>query len=149
VAIIVVLSFFVMQLFVGVIIDNFNTMNKELSSEGGALVTKEQKDWIQVQRTLTRITRSRAWQERRPAGWARGHAWDLTERRGFDALIMLCILLNTLLMAAGESRCRAAGSEPLQSRHTHSPVRAAAGKSRNRAVREPFESAGEPFESRH
>ena len=103
-AIIVVLSFFVMQLFVGVIIDNFNTMNKELSSEGGALVTKEQKDWIQVQRTLTRVESSRAWQERRPDGWARGRAWDVTERAGFDAFVMTCILLNTVLMAAGKSR---------------------------------------------
>jgi hypothetical protein len=99
IAIIVVLSFFVMQLFVGVIIDNFNTMNKELSNQGSALITKEQQDWIAVQKSLLRIDRHKAWTQA-PVDNFGIWAFSITEQAKFDSAIMVCIMMNTILMAA-------------------------------------------------
>ena len=45
-----VTAFFIMNLFVGVMIDKFNEIQKEMN--GSAFLTEEQEEWVKVQRLM-------------------------------------------------------------------------------------------------
>ncbi|GMF38757.1 unnamed protein product [Phytophthora fragariaefolia] len=95
-------SFFVVNLFVGVIIDNFNRMKAALG--GDFMLTPEQKKWIEAQKAASRVGPVRILKPPRQM-WRR-RLFFLVKAQRFEWLIMICIIVNTLLMAAqffGES----------------------------------------------
>ncbi|KAE8884912.1 hypothetical protein PF003_g31106 [Phytophthora fragariae] len=102
IAFMVVGSFFVMNVFVGVIIDNFNTMKAKLG--GDFLLTPEQKKWMEANKSATRIGPIRMLKA--PIQVFRRLCFQIVRTRYFETFVMGCILTNTLLMATqhfGES----------------------------------------------
>ncbi|EGZ10921.1 hypothetical protein PHYSODRAFT_519134 [Phytophthora sojae] len=95
-------SFFVVNLFVGVIIDNFNRMKAALG--GDFMLTPEQKKWVEAQKAASRVGPVRILKPPRQM-WRR-YIFFLVKAQGFEWFIMICIIVNTFLMAAqffGES----------------------------------------------
>ncbi|CEG50199.1 voltage-gated ion channel superfamily [Plasmopara halstedii] len=95
-------SFFVVNLFVGVIIDNFNRMKAALG--GDFMLTPEQKKWIEAQKAASRVGPVRILKP--PKEYFRRHLFNLVTMQRFEWFIMICIIVNTVLMAAqyfGES----------------------------------------------
>lgn len=91
----VVGSQFILNLFVGVVMDNFNKL-KEASEMGGCFVTDEQRDWMDanklgMQAALTKKIQS-------PEGWRAKVYWLVTHSY-FDGLITFFIGMNTVAMA--------------------------------------------------
>ncbi|CBJ26318.1 Voltage Gated Calcium/Sodium Channel subunit alpha [Ectocarpus siliculosus] len=89
-------SYLVMNLFVGVIIDNFNKMKSKAEGDG-VLVTEEQQSWIKTQhmthrlRPLKRVTL--------PGDPVGNWCYKVSHHKWFDASVMICIVLNTIVMA--------------------------------------------------
>lgn len=99
-------SFFVVNLFVGVIIDNFNRMKAALG--GDFMLTPEQKKWIEAQKAASRVGPVRILKP--PRDFVRRHIFHLIKMQHFEWFIMICIIVNTFLMAAqyfGESTLQA------------------------------------------
>lgn len=89
-------SQFVLNLFVGVIMDNFNKI-KEKEEMGSLFVTEEQRRWLEAHRlglskALTKKTEA-------PKGW-RGGFYRLVQKTWFENTITFFILINTLIMAS-------------------------------------------------
>jgi hypothetical protein len=120
-------GFFMMQLFVGVVIDNFNVMKEK--SGGRLFMTASQREWVRLQKALLKVAPERralppplpprSWAHRAKERYETGGAvarlcvsakWQCWRLRrwcfgvvttaSFEPGIMTCILLNTLLMAA-------------------------------------------------
>ena len=96
VAFVVMGAFFVMNLFVGVIIDKFNEM-KEKAEGGSVFLTDEQKNWVSIQRHLSEL-RPMASAERPTEEW-RADVYDFVRQDEFDMFIMANILLNVVFMS--------------------------------------------------
>ncbi|KAG2787764.1 Sodium channel protein [Phytophthora cactorum] len=99
-------SFFVVNLFVGVIIDNFNRMKAALG--GDFMLTPEQKKWIEAQKAASRVGPVRILKP--PRQFLRRQLFYLVKMQRFEWFIMICIIVNTFLMAAqffGESTMQA------------------------------------------
>ncbi|KAL3665815.1 hypothetical protein V7S43_009242 [Phytophthora oleae] len=99
-------SFFVVNLFVGVIIDNFNRMKAALG--GDFMLTPEQKKWIEAQKAASRVGPVRILKP--PRQYFRRQLFFLVKMQRFEWFIMICIIVNTFLMAAqffGESTMQA------------------------------------------
>lgn len=94
VAYIMVGSFFVVNLFVGVIIDNFNKMKAALG--GDFMLTPEQKKWIEAQKAASRVGPVRILKPAKQP--LRRAIFFLVKRQRFEWTIMVCIIVNTLLM---------------------------------------------------
>ncbi|RLN96091.1 hypothetical protein BBJ28_00027013 [Nothophytophthora sp. Chile5] len=102
VAFIMIGSFFVVNLFVGVIIDNFNRTKAALG--GDYMLTPEQKKWIEAQKAASRVGPVRILKP--PRHPVRRAFFFFVKRQRFEWFIMICIITNTLLMATqyfGES----------------------------------------------
>jgi len=93
---IVVGSFFVMNLFVGVTIDKFNEM-KEKQEGQSVFLTEEQRGWVNIQKMMMGIKPSRSTIV--PDGLLREVLYHLTTHEKFDMFIMSCILLNVVVMS--------------------------------------------------
>ena len=96
---IVVGSFFVINLFVGVVIDNFNSL-KAANEGGGIFMTEEQKEWSNTLKFVMKLRPKRKFLP--PTSKLRKTAHDIVNVEkpiSFDAFIMGCILLNSLIMA--------------------------------------------------
>jgi len=88
-------SQFILNLFVGVIMDNFNKI-KEREEWGSLFVTDDQRAWIDAQRIgLTRKLQKRI---DPPEGW-RGSMFKLVNSSLFDGSITFFIAFNTIVMA--------------------------------------------------
>ncbi|KAJ0412146.1 hypothetical protein ATCC90586_005759 [Pythium insidiosum] len=96
VAFILIGSFFVVNLFVGIIIDNFNRMKAALG--GDFMLTDEQKKWIEAQKAASRVGPIR--KLRRPNHKIRGPVFDIVRHNRFEWFIMVCIIINTILMGS-------------------------------------------------
>ncbi|KAG6622290.1 Voltage-gated Ion Channel [Phytophthora cinnamomi] len=96
IAFMVVGSFFVMNVFVGVVIDNFNTIKAKLG--GDFLLTPEQKKWMETQQSAKRIGPIRILKP--PPQRVRRLCFTIVQTHYFERFIMSCILVNTLLMGA-------------------------------------------------
>ena len=98
---IVVGSMLIFNLFVGVVIDNFNKIktNEEL---GNMFVTESQKKWIEIQRIIMR--KRLKFQENKPTKGFRLQCLNFAKSKWFDIFITGCILLNTLIMSMKYSR---------------------------------------------
>merc|ERR1711988_942058 len=86
--------FFCIELFVGSIIDNFNKLRDDQGPTGSALTSDAQDRSDRERKIELAFLASR----RNVKKW--GPAFDIAEKPEFDSGIMLCIALNSLLMAA-------------------------------------------------
>ena len=89
-------SQFILNLFVGVIMDNFNRI-KDKDEWGGLFVTEDQKTWIDAQRLGIVAKLSKKIEP--PLG-VRGHIYKLVNHPLFEGLITFTIILNTAVMAS-------------------------------------------------
>ena len=89
-------SYLFINLFVGVIIDNFNKMRKK--SEGNmTMLTAEQQQWVKTREIVSKIKPKK---KSFPPGYALGDkCFAIITKQKFEMSIMGAILLNTLIMA--------------------------------------------------
>ncbi|XP_031570121.1 sodium channel protein 60E-like [Actinia tenebrosa] len=95
---IIVGSFFVLNLFVGVIIDNFNTLKKKYEeiSSMGMFLTESQRKWVQILVAASR--RKPPSKTIRPSDCFRGKIFDLVTSNKFEIFILTVIMINMGLM---------------------------------------------------
>ncbi|CAM9381269.1 unnamed protein product [Choristocarpus tenellus] len=89
-------SYLVMNLFVGVIIDNFNKM-KSKAEGGGVLVTEEQQSWIKTQQMTHRLKPLKRMIS--PKNLPGALCYKVALHPSFEGVIMVCITVNTVVMA--------------------------------------------------
>ncbi|TRY55323.1 hypothetical protein DNTS_009031, partial [Danionella cerebrum] len=101
-------SFFTLNLFIGVIIDNFNQQKRKMSREGNDVdvplhlggqdifMTEEQKKYYNAMKKLGSKKPQKPIP--RPLNAVQGFFFDLVSRQAFDILIMLLIILNMVTM---------------------------------------------------
>ena len=101
IAFMVVGSMLIVNLFVGVIIDNFNKIkiNEEL---GNMFVTESQKKWIEIQRIIMR--KKLKFQDNLPQTGIRNKILKFATSRWFDWSITACIFANTIVMSIRYAR---------------------------------------------
>ena len=99
IAVNVVCAFFMLEIFTGVIIDNYNTIKAE--TNGSALLTSEQQLWVDNMKNvlMTRPNRIMKPPKGGRESW-RYRIWQTARSSWFDWFIMTIILLNTLSMAS-------------------------------------------------
>jgi hypothetical protein len=99
IAFMVVGNFFVLNLFVGVVIDNFNRMKEKLGVESGQSIfaTPEQREWQKTRKYALMIRPYR--KEPEPKSPVRRCLFRFVRNQRFEWFIMTCILVNTLTMA--------------------------------------------------
>jgi len=93
---IIVGSFFVMNLFVGVTIDKFNEM-KDKQEGKSVFLTPEQRNWVAIQKLLVDIRPTRKMSV--PDNAARRSVFHVVVSDEFETFILTLILLNVLVMA--------------------------------------------------
>ena len=91
-------AFFVLELFVGVTIENFNKIR---TSTGRSLMTEGQKNWAKTQQFVSKIRPMRKAQ--RPKSAIRAKCFDVVMpdcNPYFEPIITLCIILSSTLAAS-------------------------------------------------
>ncbi|NWI86789.1 SCN5A protein, partial [Pitta sordida] len=88
-------SFFVLNLFVGVIIDNFNQQKKKISGED-IFMTEEQKKYYNAMKKLGSKKPQKPIP--RPLNRYQGFLFDIVTCQTFDVVIMTLICLNMIMM---------------------------------------------------
>eukprot|EP01084_Bolivina_argentea_P090848 163604_1 len=86
-------AIFMMNLFVGVMIDNFKRVKNH---KGAVFVTKEQEEWQKMQKLVNKVKPKKKFQ--RPNGWFRNLCFDIMMRPNFDFFITICIIVNSVVM---------------------------------------------------
>jgi hypothetical protein len=87
-------SLFAMNLFVAIIVENFNKIKSE--SDGSATMTQEQLQWVS---TMKAVTHQRPARIARPPEGCRLWLYNLVTSQAFDAFIMGVIVANVAVMA--------------------------------------------------
>uniref|UniRef100_A0A3Q3G5W6 Sodium channel protein n=1 Tax=Kryptolebias marmoratus TaxID=37003 RepID=A0A3Q3G5W6_KRYMA len=87
-------AFFTLNLFIGVIIDNFNQQKKKISQD--IFMTEEQKKYYNAMKKLGSKKPSKPIP--RPLNEVQGHIFDLVTKQAFDVVIMVLIWLNMVTM---------------------------------------------------
>ncbi|KAF1609461.1 Sodium channel protein type 5 subunit alpha, partial [Eudyptes chrysolophus] len=88
-------SFFILNLFVGVIIDNFNQQKKKISGED-IFMTEEQKKYYNAMKKLGSKKPQKP--TPRPLNRYQRFLFDIVTRQAFDVVIMILICLNMITM---------------------------------------------------
>ncbi|XP_074630746.1 sodium channel protein 1 brain-like isoform X1 [Acropora palmata] len=91
-------SFFILNLFIGVIIDNFNRLKQQYEDTGalGMFLTPGQRSWVNtIKKTYYRKPRR---QFKRPQNKFRAWLFDLILQKKFEVFIMSIILTNMVTM---------------------------------------------------
>ncbi|XP_075036832.1 sodium channel protein type 2 subunit alpha-like [Mixophyes fleayi] len=88
-------SFFALNLFIGVIIDNFNQQKKKISGQD-IFMTEEQKKYYNAMKKLGSKKPSKPIP--RPANVFQGLVFDIVTKQAFDITIMCLIFLNMVTM---------------------------------------------------
>ncbi|NXE21522.1 SCN5A protein, partial [Ardeotis kori] len=88
-------SFFTLNLFVGVIIDNFNQQKKKISGED-IFMTEEQKKYYNAMKKLGSKKPQKPIP--RPLNKYQGFLFDIVTHQAFDVVIMILICLNMISM---------------------------------------------------
>ncbi|XP_058261391.1 sodium channel protein type 4 subunit alpha A [Hemibagrus wyckioides] len=88
-------SFFTLNLFIGVIIDNFNQQKQKLGGED-LFMTEEQKKYYNAMKKLG--SKKPVKPIPRPANMIQGMVFDLISQQFFDIFIMVLICLNMVTM---------------------------------------------------
>ncbi|NXX20861.1 SCN2A protein, partial [Podargus strigoides] len=94
VAFIIFGSFFTLNLFIGVIIDNFNQQKKKISQD--IFMTEEQKKYYNAMKKLGSKKPQKPIP--RPANKLQGLVFDVVTKQAFDITIMVLICLNMVTM---------------------------------------------------
>ncbi|CAF4075639.1 unnamed protein product [Rotaria sordida] len=91
-------SFLTLNLFVGVIIDNFNEQKRKLRANGSIdiFMTEDQKKYYNAMKKMSNKKPTKALS--RPRFALARFLFDLTTNQKFDTFIMICIFLNMLCM---------------------------------------------------
>ncbi|KAF3843061.1 hypothetical protein F7725_001910 [Dissostichus mawsoni] len=87
-------AFFALNLFIGVIIDNFNQQKKKISQD--IFMTEEQKKYYNAMKKLGSKKPQKPIP--RPSNQIQGYVFDFTTKQAFDILIMVLIWLNMVTM---------------------------------------------------
>ncbi|XP_059391442.1 sodium channel protein type 4 subunit alpha-like isoform X2 [Carassius carassius] len=88
-------SFFTLNLFIGVIIDNFNQQKRKIRGQD-IFMTEEQKKYYNAMKKLG--TKKPQKPIPRPTNSIQGFFFDLVSKQAFDIIIMLLIILNMVTM---------------------------------------------------
>lgn len=109
-------NFLFLNLFVGVVIDNFNALKDQADGKDQAfsLLTPSQQRWVMTQEVLIKINPIKV--IKRPPEFVAGLCYDLTSHPAFEWAIMICIIVNTSVMACefyGQSDAWAAAANAL------------------------------------
>ncbi|XP_036790765.1 sodium channel protein type 4 subunit alpha isoform X2 [Oncorhynchus mykiss] len=88
-------SFFTLNLFIGVIIDNFNQQKRKLGGQD-IFMTEEQKKYYNAMKKLGSKKPQKPIP--RPLNQVQGFFFDLVGKQAFDIIIMVLILLNMITM---------------------------------------------------
>ena len=104
---VIVGNFFVLNLFVGAVIDAFNTLQAGSSTGESFAMTQGQQEWVERQKITVKLYKSlRATRNRTPVKAGKNQRRSLLHciavDESFSMFIMVCILLNTLSMASKE-----------------------------------------------
>uniref|UniRef100_A0A8D2DUL3 Sodium channel protein n=1 Tax=Sciurus vulgaris TaxID=55149 RepID=A0A8D2DUL3_SCIVU len=89
-------GFFTLNLFVGVIIDNFNQQKKKISGGQDIFMTEEQKKYYNAMKKLGSKKPQKPIP--RPLNRYQGFIFDVVTRQAFDIAIMVLICLNMITM---------------------------------------------------
>jgi hypothetical protein len=91
-----VMSFFMLNLFVGVAVDKFHEMKRQNGGHS-VLLTGEQERWLELQRSLSKL---RAIPRCLPPSSAwRARVFDVVTAERFDLLVIAVIVANAVMMA--------------------------------------------------
>ena len=107
---------FAINLFVGVVVDNFARMQKEES--GSAIMTLEQQQWVETVKAMAKRLPQRAW--RVPTSFVRRPLYNIVDSRTFDGFITGVIVANILVRSHGHSHD--ARSRPIALRAFRAPL---------------------------
>ncbi|TMW68744.1 hypothetical protein Poli38472_006212 [Pythium oligandrum] len=88
-------SFFVIQLFIGVVIENFNRMKEKL--DGTFLLSTPQREWLMISEAILNLRPLRKMKE--PRHKFRRFCFRVAHNPSLDTAAMGCIILNTFMMA--------------------------------------------------
>uniref|UniRef100_A0A674P1U3 Sodium channel protein n=1 Tax=Takifugu rubripes TaxID=31033 RepID=A0A674P1U3_TAKRU len=88
-------AFFTLNLFIGVIIDNFNQQKKKISGQD-IFMTEEQKKYYNAMKKLGSKKPQKPIP--RPSNKIQGYIFDFTTKQAFDIVIMVLIWLNMVTM---------------------------------------------------
>ncbi|XP_030624433.1 sodium channel, voltage gated, type V-like, alpha b [Chanos chanos] len=88
-------SFFTLNLFIGVIIDNFNQQKRKISGQD-IFMTEEQKKYYNAMKKLGSKKPQKPIP--RPLNPIQGFFFDMVSKQAFDIMIMMLILLNMITM---------------------------------------------------
>uniref|UniRef100_A0A671NKI0 Sodium channel protein n=1 Tax=Sinocyclocheilus anshuiensis TaxID=1608454 RepID=A0A671NKI0_9TELE len=88
-------SFFTLNLFIGVIIDNFNQQKRKIRGQD-IFMTEEQKKYYNAMKKLGSKKPQKPIP--RPTNSIQGFFFDLVSKQAFDIIIMLLIILNMVTM---------------------------------------------------
>lgn len=88
-------SYLAMNLFVGVVIDNFNKMRAKVDGNL-AFLTPQQQEWIKTQEIARRLKPQK--KQQRPSEPMSGFLFDVSFHPWFEWFIMWCIIFNTIIM---------------------------------------------------
>jgi len=89
-------NFYALNLFVGVLLDNFQVMKKNFENNE-AYLTDEQKEWIKTREIAMKFEPKR--RINRPTNRFRGAMYDLTTHNSFEMTILMFIVANTVVLA--------------------------------------------------
>ena len=97
---IIIGSFFTLNLFIGVIIDNFNYLKKhyeEQGQTGGLFLTEAQKKYVKVAKAMLRQKPSKVIPP--PLNWFRKYCFDFATSTRVETFVLCVIMLNTVVFA--------------------------------------------------
>lgn len=97
VSFIVIGSFFFMNLFIGVVFEQFSEAKKHEGSFAAAVLTKDQMLWVELQALIAKSSPNIEFLE--PTNKFRKFCYKLTQHYLFEGFILTCIFFNMLQMA--------------------------------------------------
>ena len=97
IAVTIVCTFLMLNVFVGVVIDNYNEMKDE--ETGSALLSSSQKQWVDSMKLLMSMKPSKVMVPPKRLKLIRLPFYNLVESKAFEVFIMTLIILNTLVMS--------------------------------------------------
>ena len=100
----VVGNFFILNLFIGIILDNFAQLSSESGDGGSELMTKGQKMWVKSQQKLQKTSGPEK-ADYYPEDSNRKLVYKLVESEHFEWFIMGIIVLNAIGMVGLCTRC--------------------------------------------
>ena len=93
----IVANFFILNLFIGIILDNFARLSAESADGSNGLMTKAQVMWVKTQRRLQQQSEPTK-ADYYPENQTRKSVYKIVEREEFDWFIMAVIVANALTM---------------------------------------------------